>query len=85
MKNAPVMPSDVCAGCSGAKQAPIAAVLAVYDRGLGVTIALCQECGRDVANAVGLNSALFNASPHEYRRFRTFLTRHGCWPPDQRP
>jgi two-component system response regulator HydG len=30
-------------------------------------------------------AALFNASPHEYRRFRTFLTRHGCWPPDQRP
>ena len=30
-------------------------------------------------------AALFNASPHEYRRFRTFLTRHGCWPSDQRP
>jgi hypothetical protein len=47
------LPEVACTGCSGAKKAPIATVLAIYDRGLGVTIALCQECGRDVANAVG--------------------------------
>jgi len=42
-----------CAGCRGTKQAPIAAVVAIYHEDLGITIALCQECGRDLANAVG--------------------------------
>lgn len=43
-----------CAGCGGTKGAPIATVLSIYHHPLGVTIALCEECGRDVANAVGL-------------------------------
>jgi DNA-binding NtrC family response regulator len=28
-------------------------------------------------------AALFNTAPNEYRRFRSFLTRHGCRPVDQ--
>ena len=47
-------PTD-CAGCGGAKQAPIAGVLRIR-RGhsdVCLAIALCEECGRDVANAVG--------------------------------
>ncbi len=57
--NAPVgdVPSARCAGCAGAKKAPIATVLSIYNevgvQGIGTTIALCEECGRDVANAVG--------------------------------
>lgn len=50
-----------CAGCAGTKQAPIAAILAIYHHAnlhtLGVTIALCEECGRDTANAVGFMCA----------------------------
>jgi hypothetical protein len=46
-----------CAGCAGAKQAPIATVLSIYQEvgvhGLGTTLALCEECARDAANAVG--------------------------------
>ena len=45
-----------CTGCSGAKNAPIAAIVAIYDREIGVTIILCEECGRDLANAVGFMS-----------------------------
>lgn len=48
----PKQPAD-CAGCSGKKEAPIAAIVSIYDRDLGVTIALCEECGRDAANAIG--------------------------------
>lgn len=46
-------PSQGCSGCGGSKTAPIATILSVYHQTLGVTIALCEECGRDVANAVG--------------------------------
>lgn len=46
------LPTD-CAGCGGAKQAPIATFLSIYHRDLGVSMLLCEECGRDVANAVG--------------------------------
>lgn len=46
-----------CVGCGGTKQAPIATVLAIYHHvghhSLGTTIALCEECGRDAANAIG--------------------------------
>lgn len=48
---------ESCAGCAGAKQAPIATVLSIYrdigQHSLGVTLALCEECGRDAANAIG--------------------------------
>ena len=46
-------PASDCAGCGGTKRAPLATVLSIYRGDLGVTIALCEECGRDVANAVG--------------------------------
>jgi hypothetical protein len=42
-----------CTGCGGQKGAPIATILSISHRDLGVTIALCEVCGRDVANAVG--------------------------------
>ena len=42
-----------CSGCGGTKEAPIATILSVYHHDLGVTIALCEECGRDAANAIG--------------------------------
>jgi hypothetical protein len=43
-----------CAGCGGSKQAPIVCLFSVSrGDGLGMTIALCQECGRDAANAIG--------------------------------
>ena len=47
--------TEQCSGCGGAKQAPIATVLSIrHNPGdLGVTLTLCEECGRDVANAVG--------------------------------
>ncbi len=46
-------PSACCSGCGGDKHAPIAAVVSIYRRDLGFTIALCEECARDLANAVG--------------------------------
>jgi len=46
------LPSD-CSGCRGKKEAPIAVVFSIYDRDLGATMALCEECGRDAANAIG--------------------------------
>lgn len=46
-------PATDCLGCRGTKAAPIAALLLIYHGDLGVTIALCEECGRDTANAVG--------------------------------
>lgn len=50
-------PDDVgaiCTGCGGEKQAPIAALVVVRPRlGDGVELALCEECGRDAANAIG--------------------------------
>lgn len=45
-------PAD-CLGCRGDKGAPIAVILSIYKHDLGVTIALCEVCGRDAANAVG--------------------------------
>ena len=42
-----------CSACGGTKSAPIATILSIYHRELGVTLALCEECGRDTANAVG--------------------------------
>jgi hypothetical protein len=53
-----VRPSD-CAGCGGDKGAPLACVVSIY-RGrsaVGISMALCEECGRDVANAVGFMCA----------------------------
>lgn len=44
---------QICAACGGTKGAPIAVVLAFYHHSIGSTIALCEECGRDAANAVG--------------------------------
>ena len=46
-------PMSSCTGCGGSKEAPIATLLAIYQGELGITIALCEECGRDTANAVG--------------------------------
>ena len=42
-----------CSGCGGTKGAPIATILSVYHRDLGITLALCEICARDLANAVG--------------------------------
>lgn len=47
----------ICAGCHNTKGAPIAAVLSIYHLDVGFTAALCEECGRDVANAVGFMCA----------------------------
>lgn len=46
-------PSSVCAGCGGTKDAPIATIFSIYHHSIGVTIALCEVCGRDAANAIG--------------------------------
>jgi len=45
--------AQTCSACGGAKAAPIATILSIYHRDLGVTLALCEECGRDAANAIG--------------------------------
>ena len=42
-----------CSACGGTKAVPIAAIILIYHRELGVTLALCEECGRDAANAIG--------------------------------
>ena len=42
-----------CAGCGGTKLAPIATIILVYHSNLGFTLALCEVCARDLANAVG--------------------------------
>jgi hypothetical protein len=47
-----VQPTD-CAGCGGSKGAPLACLLNIYRGDIGLSIVLCEECGRDVANAVG--------------------------------
>ncbi len=44
-----------CAGCGGEKKAPLACLVTVR-RGqsdVAISMALCEECGRDFANAVG--------------------------------
>lgn len=46
-------PATDCAGCAGTKGAPIAVILSISHRDLGVSLALCEVCGRDTANAVG--------------------------------
>ena len=46
-------PLSPCTGCGGTKEAPIATVLSIYHRDLGVTLAFCEVCARDLANAVG--------------------------------
>jgi hypothetical protein len=53
--HAPVcdQPAAICAGCHGSKGAPIATILSIYHGDVGVTVALCEECGRDTANAIG--------------------------------
>lgn len=47
--------STDCAGCGGNKGAPIAGVVSISrcEGDVGLSIALCEECGRDLANAVG--------------------------------
>lgn len=48
-------PKD-CTGCGGSKGAPLASVVHVghvrVDADVSVSMALCEECGRDLANAV---------------------------------
>jgi hypothetical protein len=46
-------PAATCAGCHGTKGAPIATILSIYHSDVGSTLKLCEECGRDLANAVG--------------------------------
>jgi hypothetical protein len=46
-------PPKLCTGCGGTKEAPIATIFSIYHLDLGVTIALCEVCGRDAANAIG--------------------------------
>jgi hypothetical protein len=57
----PTSPDDKdvksCMGCGGAKTAPIATIFSVSHvvgyASTGFTFALCEECGRDAANAIG--------------------------------
>jgi anaerobic ribonucleoside-triphosphate reductase len=46
-----------CMGCGGAKAAPIATIFSVSHavgyQSVGFTFTLCEECGRDAANAIG--------------------------------
>jgi hypothetical protein len=44
-----------CAGCGGEKEAPLAGVVSIYrpHGALGFSFVLCEECGRDAANAIG--------------------------------
>ena len=44
---------SICMGCGGTKDAPIATIVGIYHRDLGITLALCEVCGRDAANAIG--------------------------------
>lgn len=50
-----VGPAD-CSGCGGDKGAPLAGVFSIWRNGLdavSISITLCEECGRDAANAIG--------------------------------
>ena len=51
------VPSESCTGCAGSKKAPIAAIFSIYrdvsGHSVGTTLVLCEECGRDAANAIG--------------------------------
>ena len=45
-----------CTGCAGTKNAPIAGVFSIDSHApmsTPVKLVLCQECGRDAANAIG--------------------------------
>jgi hypothetical protein len=42
--------ATACTGCEGAKGAPLATFVNI---GRAEQIVLCEECGRDLANAVG--------------------------------
>ena len=47
---------ETCSGCRGDKRAPLACSFTIFDNtplGTRVTIVLCEECGRDAANAIG--------------------------------
>lgn len=48
------LPTD-CAGCGGNKGAPLAGLVSIWreQADVGIEIALCEECGRDAANAIG--------------------------------
>ncbi len=45
-------PKD-CTGCGGEKGAPIAAIVYVGTDRVVPATELCEECGRDAANAIG--------------------------------
>ncbi len=51
----PDVNQTACSACEGSKGAPIAAVIHLTppEAMRGVTFVLCEECGRDVANALG--------------------------------
>lgn len=57
-KSADDLAETYCDGCAGTKGAPIAVVLRVLaalpPTSRLVELVLCQECGRDAANAIGL-------------------------------
>ncbi len=42
-----------CVGCGGSKHTPIATVLSIGRSSNYDHMPLCEECGRDLANAVG--------------------------------
>ena len=42
-----------CTGCRSKKKAPLAAVVDIGEGKNAKRILLCQECGRDIANAIG--------------------------------
>jgi hypothetical protein len=42
-----------CVGCGGTKKAPLACVVSIGHGDKGITLAICEECGRDTANAIG--------------------------------
>ncbi len=55
LPGSPLGPSD-CSGCGGKKGAPIAGVFSICRSDLdavSTSIILCEECGRDAANAIG--------------------------------
>ena len=43
----------ICTGCGGEKKAPLATIVFIGNHDGGVELTLCQECGRDAANAIG--------------------------------
>lgn len=53
--NRDVVGQHSCDGCKGKKKAPLAAIATIESdpSDVGVHFMLCQECGRDLANAIG--------------------------------